>query len=188
MDEVSVPERTYFLHGDPAPGNGLFLCRCCDLWQSPQHFRVHPKEAHIARYRHSLRVLAQLSKKGYVRGGDCESNLISKAWRVGRARIPQQPMPPKSRPIVVHETAINRVLPRLAGLIQTGLCTWMARCPAHKDRTPSLSVRLAGDKVLLHCFAGCPISDIVAAIGLELRDLFDLVRAVRRGTSASAHS
>ena len=33
---------------------------------------------------------------------------------------------------------------------------WMARCPAHDDREPSLSIRDAGDgKVLVRCHAGC---------------------------------
>ena len=33
---------------------------------------------------------------------------------------------------------------------------WMAHCPAHEDRTPSLSIRdTAGGKVLVHCHAGC---------------------------------
>jgi len=34
--------------------------------------------------------------------------------------------------------------------------SWMARCPAHDDREPSLSIRDADDsKVLVHCHAGC---------------------------------
>ena len=50
---------------------------------------------------------------------------------------------------------------------------WSARCPAHDDRQPSLSVSVgAGDKVVLHCHADCRIDDIVAALGLDLADLF----------------
>ena len=42
---------------------------------------------------------------------------------------------------------------------------WMARCPAHDDRRPSLSVRDADSgKVLVHCFAGCPQRDVVDAL------------------------
>jgi putative DNA primase/helicase len=39
---------------------------------------------------------------------------------------------------------------------------WMAHCPAHDDRTPSLSIA-RGDRqpVLLHCFADCEFADIV---------------------------
>lgn len=37
------------------------------------------------------------------------------------------------------------------------------RCPAHEDRHPSLSWRVEGDKVLLHCFRGCTFDEIRAA-------------------------
>ena len=49
----------------------------------------------------------------------------------------------------------------------------MACCPAHDDRNPSLSIREAEDRVLIHCFAGCPPADVLAAIGLELADLYE---------------
>lgn len=49
---------------------------------------------------------------------------------------------------------------------------WLARCPAHDDRDPSLSVGQADDgRVLIHCFAGCTPEDITAAVGIELWDL-----------------
>jgi putative DNA primase/helicase len=32
---------------------------------------------------------------------------------------------------------------------------WMAKCPAHDDKNPSLSIREVDGKVLLHCHAGC---------------------------------
>jgi putative DNA primase/helicase len=42
---------------------------------------------------------------------------------------------------------------------------WMARCPAHDDRTPSLSIRDAGDgKVLVRCHAGCEQEQVVAIL------------------------
>jgi putative DNA primase/helicase len=42
---------------------------------------------------------------------------------------------------------------------------WMARCPAHDDRTPSLSIRHADDgKVLVHCHAGCDQERVIAAL------------------------
>ncbi len=51
---------------------------------------------------------------------------------------------------------------------------WQVTCPAHEDRTPSLSVTAGRDgRVLLHCHAGCSKADIVAADGLELADLFE---------------
>jgi hypothetical protein len=41
---------------------------------------------------------------------------------------------------------------------------WTARCPAHDDRTPSLSIRDADDnKVLVHCQAGCDQERVIDA-------------------------
>lgn len=43
--------------------------------------------------------------------------------------------------------------------------TWMARCPAHDDREPSLSIADARDgKVLVRCHAGCDQRDVIAAL------------------------
>jgi putative DNA primase/helicase len=42
---------------------------------------------------------------------------------------------------------------------------WVARCPAHRDRIPSLSIRAtANGGLLLHCFAGCSWSAIQEAL------------------------
>jgi CHC2 zinc finger len=41
---------------------------------------------------------------------------------------------------------------------------WMARCPAHPDANPSLSVRESGGRILIHCFAGCTQHDVIAAL------------------------
>lgn len=50
---------------------------------------------------------------------------------------------------------------------------WKACCPAHDDRSPSLSLTEDDDgKVLIHCFTGCKVHDVLGAIGLELKDLF----------------
>ena len=43
--------------------------------------------------------------------------------------------------------------------------TWMARCPVHEDRSPSLSINAGkGGKVLVHCHAGCDQRDLIAAL------------------------
>jgi len=49
-----------------------------------------------------------------------------------------------------------------------------ACCPAHDDKTPSLSVRLSdcGTRWILKCWAGCENRNIVAALGLKMSDLF----------------
>jgi hypothetical protein len=50
---------------------------------------------------------------------------------------------------------------------------WIAQCPAHDDRSPSLSIREGRDgRTLLRCFAGCELDTIVRALGLGLSDLF----------------
>jgi len=42
---------------------------------------------------------------------------------------------------------------------------WTARCPAHDDRTPSLSIRDAEDnKVLVRCHAGCDQERVITAL------------------------
>ena len=48
---------------------------------------------------------------------------------------------------------------------------WTARCPAHDDREPSLSIRHADGKVLVRCHAGCDQRDVIAA--LKERSLWD---------------
>lgn len=49
---------------------------------------------------------------------------------------------------------------------------WKARCPAHKDRNPSLSVSEGDDgRILLKCFAGCSADAVVRVLGLSMRDL-----------------
>ena len=68
---------------------------------------------------------------------------------------------------------VDRLLARLDKVRPNGKDRWLACCPAHEDRTPSLSVRECSDgTVLVKCWAGCTARDITAAIGMELRDLF----------------
>lgn len=69
--------------------------------------------------------------------------------------------------------AVEALLSRLERVRPCGR-GWIARCPAHDDRAASLSVAAGDDgRVLIRCFAGCPASAVVGALGLELRDLFD---------------
>ncbi len=67
---------------------------------------------------------------------------------------------------------VGRILALLDGVKRTS-GGWTARCPAHDDRIPSLSVgRGDGGRVLLKCFAGCSITDIIARLALSWSDLF----------------
>lgn len=102
---------------------------------------------------------------------------------------------------------VNDLVGRLEKAKRTSRDSWIARCPAHKDRTPSLTVRGLDDgRILIHCFSGCGAADVMAAIGLETADLFpaplaqhmpavrqpfsatDVLRALRREAAVVAIS
>jgi hypothetical protein len=69
-------------------------------------------------------------------------------------------------------TPVDRILGLLQGVRKSGR-GWSARCPAHEDRSASLSLAEGDDgRVLLRCFAGCGAADVVGALGLSLGDLF----------------
>jgi len=58
----------------------------------------------------------------------------------------------------------------LAGMLEKASLKgdrWTACCPAHKDRTPSLVLTQAPDKILLYCYAGCTAQEIVDSLGGE---------------------
>ena len=68
---------------------------------------------------------------------------------------------------------VDTLISRLDKVRRTGRGTWIACCPAHADKTPSLTIRETDDgKVLLHCFTGCSALEIIDAVGLEMSDLF----------------
>lgn len=69
---------------------------------------------------------------------------------------------------------VSNLLERLCKVRKVKDRQWTACCPSHDDRTPSLSIKEGDDgRVLVHCWSGCATLDIVAAVGLELRDLFE---------------
>ena len=66
-------------------------------------------------------------------------------------------MPGHRNPIL--ETAGRKIVEDLGGHWHDG--KGMCRCPAHGDKTPSLSVRVGDRSLLFHCFAGCNTLDIL---------------------------
>jgi hypothetical protein len=74
------------------------------------------------------------------------------------------------------ETPVQKVLnelERLGSPAREGPSGWQARCPAHDDRAPSLSLREGRDgRALLHCHAGCETKAVLAALHLRFSDLF----------------
>ncbi|MEX0774673.1 MAG: hypothetical protein WD042_03045 [Phycisphaeraceae bacterium] len=68
-------------------------------------------------------------------------------------------------------TPIELLLEKLPDAKKNGT-GWMAKCPSHEDRRPSLSVGVGDDgRALIHCQAGCTPEAVVAALGLTLADL-----------------
>jgi hypothetical protein len=68
------------------------------------------------------------------------------------------------------------IAPAFADMLQArgvGVGRWMARCPAHPDRNPSLSIAEGHDgRTLVLCRAGCATKAVVTAMGLSMRDLY----------------
>ena len=81
--------------------------------------------------------------------------------------------------LVINALAAHGCPPKKSG------SSWLAKCPAHDDKSPSLSISQGDDDcVLLKCHGGCEVRDIVAALGMELSDLFvKKERGKRKGAS-----
>ena len=66
------------------------------------------------------------------------------------------------------ETLLNH----LHKVRKNGVSRWMACCPAHDDKAPSLAVTECSDgHILIHCFAGCAPSDVLASVGMTMAEL-----------------
>lgn len=69
--------------------------------------------------------------------------------------------------------SIASLLERLDGVRKVGPGRWIAKCPAHDDKHPSLSIReLADGRILLHDFGGCGTDSVLSAVSLTMSDLF----------------
>jgi hypothetical protein len=72
-----------------------------------------------------------------------------------------------------RRSGLAALLSRLEGVKRTGTSTWIARCPGHDDRRPSLAIReLEAGRILIHCFAGCAVEHVLHAVGLHFDALF----------------
>ena len=69
--------------------------------------------------------------------------------------------------------SVDQLLSKLDKVKRTGAGRYIARCPAHDDCGPSLSLRELDDgRVLVHCFAGCSVHEVLESVGMNLTDLF----------------
>ena len=67
---------------------------------------------------------------------------------------------------------IENLLSRLSKVKRNGNNQWMACCPAHLDKTPSLAIKDVGDgRILLNCLAGCGTEDVLDFIGMSFEDI-----------------
>ena len=57
--------------------------------------------------------------------------------------------------------------------VKGGRGRWTASCPSHEDRSPSLAITEKEDgRILLKCFGGCSVQEIVGAVGMDIGELF----------------
>lgn len=67
----------------------------------------------------------------------------------------------------------ENLISRLDGVRAKGPGRWVAKCPAHADKTPSLTItELPDGRVLLYCHAMCAIESVLAAVGLDFDALY----------------
>jgi len=74
-------------------------------------------------------------------------------------------------------TPMERILDALRATgrtVKAGEEWWRTTCPAHDDTHASLGIKEdpATGKAVVKCFAGCPNERVLAALGLEVKDLF----------------
>jgi hypothetical protein len=73
----------------------------------------------------------------------------------------------------MNHTLAQRILPNLDKVKPRGQDKWIACCPAHDDKSPSMTIKLTDDgRILFHCFAGCTVQEICDSIAVEVHHLF----------------
>ncbi len=67
--------------------------------------------------------------------------------------------------------AKEEILARFSKVYKSGEGEYQCLCPSHNDRTASLGLKFKEDKMILNCFAGCSMEDIIGAVGLSWADV-----------------
>lgn len=69
--------------------------------------------------------------------------------------------------------ALHDLLNTLEKVKKTGANRYIALCPKHGDKRPSLTItETDAGVVLIKCWAGCGAAEILASVGLEFSDLY----------------
>src|SRR6266478_4067959 len=85
---------------------------------------------------------------------------------------------------MTRRLSIQELLARL-GQVRSSGDGWMALCPAHADRSPSLSIHQRQGRILVHCFANCTPEAICDALRIRVSDLFSEPGAARNAQPES---
>lgn len=73
--------------------------------------------------------------------------------------------------------AVEDLLSKLDKVKKSGAGKWIAVCPCHDDKNPSLAIKEESDgRILIYCFAGCGSADILYSIGMRFCDLYPAKR------------
>lgn len=70
------------------------------------------------------------------------------------------------------EQKLHVLLSRLPKARKLGESKWIANCPGHDDKSPSMGIKLVDDRILIHCFSGCSVEEILSPLSLTVADLF----------------
>lgn len=147
-------------------------------WDGPNRIETGAGSEKIEAWDHGrFLVLGEPLPEAVPRLGDGKEFL---AWIRGRF-APKKPRPAprakRSRPaerLSDHRrVTAAEFAARCDGAQQRADGSWLASCPAHDDRSPSLSLTDGDGATLVHCFAGCEPRAIAESVGLSLSDLFD---------------
>jgi hypothetical protein len=69
--------------------------------------------------------------------------------------------------------SVETFLSALDKVKRNGKGQWVACCPSHQDKSPSMTIAETDDgRVLVHCFAGCSVEEILGAVGMEFDVLY----------------
>jgi CHC2 zinc finger len=69
--------------------------------------------------------------------------------------------------------SVDTFLSALDKVKRKGKGQWIACCPAHDDKSPSMTIAELDDgRVLCHCFSGCSVEEILSAIGMGFDVLY----------------
>jgi hypothetical protein len=68
---------------------------------------------------------------------------------------------------------LDQILDRLVNVKKSGTNKWIACCPVHEDKTPSMGVWDEGERIIMHCLGcGAKGPEIMGALSMPVRMLF----------------